>query len=155
MGGTPARFRGKVVLEEFSAVTGNKGAVSVDHAAEVERVGTVFAEADWKSFVGVTDRAQAVYLSSSFVLGLLNRSLGFVGLLKSIFLTACDVDGALNLENLKHLVVGCDRLVNVLKNLEHGLADSTKNGTSGPMSLNKAWKLERVLESVAWRIHDW
>ncbi|KAG2306895.1 hypothetical protein Bca52824_026643 [Brassica carinata] len=138
MGGTPARFRGKVVLEEFSAVTGNKGAVSVDHAAEVERVGTVFAEADWKSFVGVTDRAQAVYLSSSFVLGLLNRSLGFVGLLKSIFLTACDVDGALNLENLKH-----------------GLADSTKNGTSGPMSLNKAWKLERVLESVAWRIHDW
>ncbi|KAG2326203.1 hypothetical protein Bca52824_008931 [Brassica carinata] len=46
-------------------------------------------------------------------------------------------------------------LVNVLKKLEHGLADSTKNGTSGVMSLNKAWKLERVLESVAWRIHDW
>ncbi|KAL0864793.1 hypothetical protein Bca101_043911 [Brassica carinata] len=33
----------------------------------------------------------------------------------------------------------------LVSSFQHGLADSTKNGTSGVMSLNKAWKLERVL----------
>ncbi|KAL0899074.1 hypothetical protein Bca101_083035 [Brassica carinata] len=111
MGGTPARFRGKVVLEEFSAVTGNKGAVPLRRRRRSSS-STSLLICPLSSMV--TDRAQAVYLSSSFVLGLLNRSLGFVGLLKSIFLTACDVDGALNLENLKEDQSVLEKLLDIL-----------------------------------------